>query len=161
MSSHCERISVSEYVLQTFRKLHFPFPAFSASRASPLANSSRLWSKQRKPAHTSGSISKLGYWLMDPSPFLLWCWSYQPSKSKSPINGLCNCPSLCQVPSFPPAQSGKKPFPLEFLLLGLCLQVLVLFPIMFLFLKKKNQIFATDFMPKPQATQIYAIAFIT
>lgn len=66
---------------------------------------------------------------MDPSSFLLWCRSYHPSKSKSPINGLCNCLSLCQLPPFPPHRRQKKSlYPLVFLFLSLCLQAFVSFP---------------------------------
>lgn len=57
---------ISEYLLQILRKLHFPSPAFSANRASPLANSLRVSTKQRKPQHIR--IHKQT-WILNYRPF--------------------------------------------------------------------------------------------
>lgn len=95
---------------------------------------------------------------MDPSPFLLWCRSYHPSKCKPPINGLWSCLSLCQLPPFPPHGQKRNLYPLEFLFLSLCLSAFVSFSHNVL---EKRTRCSQMVLCLNHKEQIYGITFIT
>lgn len=68
--------------------------------------------------------------------------------------------SASSLPSYLHKQE-KSLSPLEFLFLGLCLQVFVSFSLNIPVREKKNSMFPIDIIPKPQESQICDITFMT